>query len=250
MRNSQIDLAWPRPELDLTDDWLADLYAMSDRRQQWLRVNFVSSVDGAATRDGLSGGLSSVADKRVFDMLRRLADVVLVGAGTVRAEGYGPMRVDLESSVWREAHGLAPQPVFAIVSGSLGLDPSSPIFTNAPVRPIVITTARAPQERLAELRRVADVIVAGDDQLDVGAAQLALTERGHTQTLCEGGPSLFGALLASDAVDELCLTISPSLEAGAAGRIAHGEIPGSLNLNLQHVLVSEQTLMLRYTRSN
>jgi riboflavin biosynthesis pyrimidine reductase len=244
----QIDSLWPAFGSDLDDDALAAAIEREQRQKPWLRVNFISSVDGAATHDGLSGGLGGEADKRLFDVLRRLCDVVLVGAGTVRAEGYGPMRLDDPAVSWREAHGLAPHPVFAIVSGSLELDPASRIFTEAPVRPVVVTTASSPASHRDALAQVADVLLCGEDELDASAAVAALTERGLAQVLCEGGPSLFGSLLAADVVDELCLTLSPQLEAGDARRIAKGELPESRALALASVLRSEETLLLRYTR--
>src|SRR6187551_614176 len=128
----RIDRVWPDPADNLSD---SDLVAPRDG----VRVNFVSSIDGSATHDGLSGGLSGAADKRRFELLRRTSDVVLVGAGTVRAEGYGPMRVSEASARWRSQHGMPEHPVFAIVSGRLDLDTGSRIFTEAPLRPIVVT---------------------------------------------------------------------------------------------------------------
>lgn len=238
-----IDRLWPEPADDLDDDAL-----VSDLRgaDPLLRVNFVSSVDGAATRDGLSGGLGDAADRRYFELLRRVADVVLVGAGTVRAEGYGPMRVSDASAAWRQAKGLTPHPVFAIVSGSLDLDPGSRIFAEAPVRPIVVTTAGNETAAFAD---AADVVEAGSgDHIDVAAAIAALRARGLDRILCEGGPQLFGSLLAADAVDELCVTVEPTLEAGDARRIAAGELPEPRGLRLAHVLRSGSTLLLRYAR--
>ena len=136
MKDATIGWGWPsRDAAALDDEQLAGCYAINDRSRQSVRFNFVASIDGAATDHGLSGGLSGQADKRVFDILRRLCDVVLVGAGTVRAEGYGAMRLDPASVQLRRANGLADQPVFAIVSGTLGLDPESTVFTEAPVRP-------------------------------------------------------------------------------------------------------------------
>ena len=263
---TRIEKIWPSPDAELGDaepgdaelndaglsdaglgdDDIATLYAIADRRTPWLRANFVSSLDGAATHGGLSGGLSSAADKRVFDILRRLSDVVLVGAGTVRAEGYGPMRLDPASVSWRQEHGLPAQPVFAIVSGSLDLDLASTVFIDAPVRPIVITTSRASSIRLTAIERVADTIVCGTDAIDSDAARTALADRGLMQVLCEGGPTLFGSLLAADSVDELCLTLSPQLEAGNAGRIAVGAAPEARRLSLAHTLISGDSLMLRY----
>src|SRR6478752_9729815 len=107
MKAATIGWGWPsRDAAALDDAQLAGCYAINDRSRQSVRVNFVASIDGAATDHGLSGGLSGQADKRVFDILRRLCDVVLVGAGTVRAEGYGPMRLDTASVRWRRANGL------------------------------------------------------------------------------------------------------------------------------------------------
>jgi len=239
-----IDRIWPHPAADLDDDALVSPLRGAERV---LRVNFVSSVDGAATRDGLSGGLGDAADRRYFELLRRVADVVLVGAGTVRAEGYGPMRVSDASAAWREANGLTPHPVFAIVSGALDLDPASRIFTEAPVRPIVVTTAGNDVSAFAE---VADAVVAGvGERIDAAVAVAALRARGLDRILCEGGPHLFGSLLAADAVDELCVTVEPTLEAGDARRIAAGELPEPRGLELAHVLRSGSTLLLRYSRS-
>lgn len=238
-----IDRLWPDAASDLGDDALVATLREAD---PVLRVNFISSVDGAVTRDGLSGGLGDDADHRYFELLRRAADVVLVGAGTVRTEGYGPMRVSDASVAWRVAHGLAPHPVFAIVSGRLDLDAASPIFTEAPVRPIVVTRAGHDVSAFAE---VADVVAVGESTVDLGAAVAALHARGLTRILCEGGPALFGALLAADRVDELCLTVAPTLEAGDAGRIARGALPAPRGLRLAHVLRSGSTLLLRYARS-
>jgi len=238
-----LDRLWPEPAADVDD---AALVAGLRRADPVLRVNFVSSVDGAVTRDGLSGGLGDAADHRYFELLRRAADVVLVGAGTVRAEGYGPMRVSDASAAWREAHGLPPHPVFAIVSGRLDLDPGSRIFTEAPVRPLVVTTQG---HDTAAFAGVADVVEAGRGaRVDAPAAVAALHARGLTRILCEGGPHLFGALLAADVVDELCLTVSSTLEAGDAGRIAVGALPEPRGLELAHVLRSGSTLLLRYAR--
>lgn len=245
--DARIDQLWPEPMDDLGDDEIvADL---TTPRAPWLRVNFVASVDGAATADGLSGGLGDAADRRMFELLRRVADVVMVGAGTVRAEGYGPMRVSDESARWRVARGLAAHPVFAIVSGSLDLDPGSRIFTDAPVRPVVIVTARATAARRARFAPLADVVVAGEESLDVPLALAALRERGLPHVLSEGGPTLFGSLIAADAVDELCLTVAARLTAGDAGRIARGPLDVPAALELGRVLRHESTLLLRYRRA-
>ncbi|KQR24799.1 hypothetical protein ASF79_04050 [Agreia sp. Leaf335] len=227
---------------------LALAYSVADRSVTTLRVNFITSLDGSATVKGLSGGLGGPADKLVFDTLRRLSDVVLVGAGTVRSEGYGAMRLSDADVEWREARGLAAQPAFALVSGRLDLDPTSDVFAKAPVRPLVLTSASAPAGARTALGRVADVISCGDDQVEPQRIVDTLVERGLTQILCEGGPSLFGTFIAADLVDELCLTVSPLLEGGAGIRISHGESDAARRMRLVHVLESDGLLLTRYAR--
>lgn len=250
MSDVVIDSLLPAVSAALSDEDLGTHYlAGTSAAARWLRVNFISSIDGAATVDGRSGGLGDDADHRVFDILRRLCDVVLVGAGTVRAEGYGPMVVDDDAMTARVAAGLKPQPTFAIVSGALNLDPKSTIFTNSPVRPIIVTTASAPAARREVLEHLADVIVCGEDGVDAGAIADALADRGLTRIHCEGGPHLFGSLLAADVVDELCLTISPQLVGGDAGRIVSGDLPAPRGFGLAGILRSGDTLLLRYVRA-
>jgi len=251
MTDETISRAWPPAAVTaLDDDRLLACYNITDRSKPAARFNFVSSIDGAATAGGLSGGLSGKADKRVFDMLRRLCDVVLVGAGTLRAEGYGAMRLDEPSVEWRRANGLADQPVFAIVSGTLGLDPESPVFTKAPVKALVVTVGASSHEKQEALSRVTEVLVCGEQKLDVGVMLDALAKRGLRQVLCEGGPTLFGTLLDANRVDELCLTVSPLIEGGDARRILVGTPEKARRMTLHHVLVSDGTLMLRYLRAS
>lgn len=234
----------------LSLDEIIAAYTVADRAVTTVRVNFITSLDGGSTVDGVSGGLGGPADKAVFDVLRRLADVVLVGAGTIRDEGYGAMRLDVEAAAWRDEHELPLHPVFAIVSGSLDVDPRSDVFTAAPVRPIVLTTTSADAGRRAALEPLAEVVSCGDEHVEPALAIQALADRGLHQILCEGGPSLFGSFIASDAVDELCLTVSPRLVGGDSRRIATG--PGSegpRDLRLQHLLRSDELLLSRYVRA-
>lgn len=227
---------------------LIERYRVPDRLKPRVRVNFIASLDGAATHEGLSGGLNNADDKIVFDTLRLLTDVILVGAGTVRAEGYGGIRMTAEDAAWRVAHGLSAQPPVAIVSGRLDLDPGHPIFTEAATRAIVLTHDAAPADRRVALSAVADVIVCGEDAIDPRLLVAALAARGLPQILCEGGPHLFGDLIADDRVDELCLSLSPLLEGGAAGRIAVGASAATRTMELLHVLRAGDMLFLRYAR--
>ena len=234
----------PGGELDLLG--LAGAYAYP--RERWLRANFVSSADGAAYIDGLSGGLSSPGDKQVFGILRVLADVVLVGAGTARAEEYKPARQRPSLASLREGRPAAPP--IALVTRTLGLNLASPLFTEAPpdARTIVITCAAADAGLRAETAKVADVIVAGDEAVDLPAARAALEDRGLPRVLCEGGPRLFGDLAAAGLVDELCLSLSPVLAGPGAARIIDGaHLDAARPLALTQVLAADDGfLCFRY----
>lgn len=250
MRDSIVTL-YPRGSSDeLTDEQLLELYAPADRSVPRLRANFISSVDGSATAGGLSGALGAPADKRVFDLLRQLCDVVIVGAGTVRDEGYTALRVGPDAAAWRLANGLAEHPSFAIVSARLDLDAASAIFRDAPVRPIVITTSSAPRHAHEDLARVAEIVSCGETSVDASKLVSALTERRMSQLHCEGGPPLLGTLIAADALDELCLTISPALEGGFGPRIASTDSPLELRaMSLDHVLAAGSMLLTKYSRN-
>ena len=167
---------------------LPRLYAYPDGR--WLRANMVATADGAASLNGVTQGISSDTDRRVFALLRTLCDVILVGASTAREEKYKPAR---PRELWSHLRaGRPPTPPIAVVTGRLDLDPDSPLIAAAPpdARTIVITTASAPAARRDQLARHAEVIVAGQDTVDLTTAVDALAERGHRRLLTEGGPHL------------------------------------------------------------
>ena len=234
---------------------LAALYAYPDGL--WLRANMVSSADGAANLEGASAALSSDTDRRLFALLRALSDVIMVGAATVRTEHYKPARVGEPGRHLRD--GRTPTPPIAVVTARLDLDPDSPLVTAAPAyaRTIVITTAQAPADRRAELARHADVIVAGEETVDMTAAVSALAERGHRRMLAEGGPHLLAQLVEARLMDELCLTIGPLMAGPGASRIVAGA-PWSgtepttppLPLTLAHVLEDDGFLFCRYTKKD
>jgi riboflavin biosynthesis pyrimidine reductase len=210
---------------DLDDGALREAYAAP--RSPWLRLNFVATVDGAAQGgDGKSGSINNAADKRVFDALRDLADVVIVGAGTVRAEGYRPNRKPL---VVVTRSGRVPP---SLLEGDTG-------------RLYLATGAAAPG--LEEARAVLGdrVLVLGDVVPELPALRDALVDRGFGDLLCEGGPHLAGDLLAADLVDELCCTVTPSLVAGARLRITEGG-PIDVPLHLHALLESDSTLLARW----
>ncbi len=228
---------------------LAALYGYPDGL--WLRANMVSSADGAANLDGASAPLSSGTDRLLFALLRALCDVIIVGAATVRTEHYKPARI---GDSWRHLRdGRTPTPPIAVITARLDLDPDSPLVTAAPAyaRTIVITTAHAPADRRAELARHADVIVAGEETVDLVSAVSALAERGHRRMLAEGGPHLLAQLVEARLMNELCLTIGPLMAGPGASRIVAGALPVTQPqpLRLAHILEDDGFVFCRYTRT-
>ncbi|CAO5243991.1 pyrimidine reductase family protein [Frankia sp. AgKG'84/4] len=234
------------PDVDLDE---AYAYPAEAAQRAFVRSNFVCSADGAAEVDGRSGPLGGAADRRVFQLLRWLSDVVLVGAGTARHENYGPVVVPVERRERRRAAGLAEVPPVAVVTASAGLDPAARLFA-VEVRPIVLTCAAAPAERRRALSAVADVVLCGEESVELEPAMAALTERGLTRVLTEGGPTLHAQLGAAGLLDELCLTVAPLL--AGPGRLGIGQgapWDGTVAMRLIHVLAEEDSLFLRYRRA-
>jgi riboflavin-specific deaminase-like protein len=228
-------------------DDLARLYLDADRvphaDRPWVVSNMVSTVDGAVEVDGSSKDLGGPDDLEVFRALRSVADVVLVGAGTVRAEGYGPPRLPEALTTRRRGTGRTDVPRLAIVSGRLSLDPSMPFFDGH--RPYLVTTSGAAASASDELRARADLLACGTDRVDLEQALRRLRQEGASVVLSEGGPSLNGDLLAGGLVDEVCLTVDPRIVGGTGRRIFTGA-GGRMDLELAHVAVSGSVLFLRY----
>ncbi|MFI9590163.1 pyrimidine reductase family protein [Nonomuraea sp. NPDC052265] len=219
-------------------------YAYPEGRP-WLRLNMVSSADGAAWLKGRSGGLSSKGDKRIFGVLRGLSDVIVAGAATVRTEGYGPVK---PRASWSSIRAGRPEvPPIAVITRSLDLDLDGELFTDATNPTIVITCEAAPAERRKLAAQRSDLIIAGDEGVDMRLAVRELHERGLTRVLCEGGPRINAQLSADDLIDELCLSVSPMLVAGGAARILNG-VAAQVPLGLRQVLEEEGVLFCRYTR--
>lgn len=198
-----------------------------------VRANFVSSLDGAATVDGRSGGLGNETDKKLFLLLRRLCDVIIVGASTVRTEDYGPSNTPL-----------------AVVTASLDLNPESRFFSDPQRKPMVITTTDSDPVRRAALEPVADVITMSVGRVDLSDAVDALAKRGLTRVLTEGGPALLAGLAAADRLDELCLTLAPALVGGHSKRISDGALHDPpAQMKPMHVIEDDGFLFLRYSRA-
>ena len=235
--------------MQCSDEALLAHYAIAERTVQRVRANFISSIDGAATHEGRTRGLNNADDKKVFDMLRMMCDALLVGAGTLRKEGYEELRLEDSAVAWRLEHGLAAQPTLAIVSGRLGLTPEMPALAQAPTRAIVFTHGQSSLEQRQRLSRTADVVVCGESVVDPHVMLAALAKRALLQVLCEGGPHLLGTLIEADCIDELCLTLSPVVENGDAGRITAGAGLTPRPMRLRHAITAGDTLILRYERA-
>lgn len=226
-----------------------DAYALPAVNGPHLRVNMVTSVDGAATVEGRVGVLSGTSDHDLLHELRSLCDVLLVGAGTIRAEGYGPLHVSDDQRRRRLEAGQHEVPRIAVLTRSLDLDLAAPVFTRATARPLLVTVAQAPAERRAAAEEVADVVVAGEHAVDLGRALQALADLGLPRVLSEGGPRVLAEMFAADLVDELCLAVAPLVTLGDELRITAGPaLPQAKQLHLGHVLESEEFLFLRYVR--
>jgi riboflavin biosynthesis pyrimidine reductase len=207
---------------------LDDAYAEPGRRRlperPWVLANMIASLDGAVALGERSGGLGGPADQRVFAHLRGLADVIIVGAGTARAERYGPPK--------------RPGQRIGVVTRRADLDWTSPLFTSG--AGFVLTTENAPEVPVDSVR-------AGRDQVDL-VSVLGQLEAGVV--LCEGGPTLNGDLLAADAIDEWCLTVAPLLAGGAAGRAAVSATEHPTGFHLAQLLTEDGFLFLRALRSD
>jgi riboflavin biosynthesis pyrimidine reductase len=243
---------WPDPaEIDDLAAFVAGAARPAPAGRPWLLVNMVASLDGAITIDDRSGGLGGPADKAMFSALRAVGDVVLAGAGTVRAEGYGPPRPSEDTRAARRARGQSEAPRLAIATRRLDLDLSAPLFTEAEAeaRPLLLVCEATPAERRAAAAEVAEVIVAGEHTVDLTAALGALHERGVGTIACEGGPHLNGDLLLADLIDEWALTMSPLLVGGDADRAVEGPLPPApRRMHLDWLLEGDGLLLTRWLR--
>jgi riboflavin biosynthesis pyrimidine reductase len=245
-------MQWLRPT-EMLDDPLAPYAAVRRARRggrPYVLANMVGGLDGSAAVSGRVGVLSSPADTRLFTDLRSVADVVLVGAQTVRQERYGPVRLPDRLRQVRIEQGRPGTPRIAVVSGTLDFDWSIPLFSGADPegRPYLITARAADESRLAVAREHAEVLIAGETTVDLPQALARLHDRGAEVVLCEGGPTLLGELAAGDLLDELCLSITP-LMGGDPLPLSVAPAGATIaRFHLAHALVDDSNLFLRYER--
>lgn len=235
-------------------DALAPYLAVDRTRPQyecWVTGHMVAGLDGTAAVGGRVGSLSTAPDQDLFRRMREIADVVLVGAETVRREGYGPVRLPEHVQLARQREGRLPTPPLAVVSRSLAFDWTAKAFAEAPshARTHVVTCAAADPGRRAQAEEWATVVVAGDERVEPVAALEALAALGHRVVLCEGGPTWLGELVAADRLDELCLSVSPQMGGDPLPVAVTPPGAGTSAFALRHAMVEDDTLFLRYERA-
>jgi riboflavin-specific deaminase-like protein len=208
----------------------------------WVRSNFVMSLDGSVQGpDGRSGSINTESDHHVFALQRALADAVLVGANTVRSEGYRAIDLEPWQLKIREQEGLAPYPVLVIISASADLDP----MIATPVEGVggtvmIITTAGKPPDDLERLRTAGITVIEAERTLDLAQIVDQLAGTGFQRLMCEGGPRLHNNLLAADLVDDVSLTLAPVVVGGQGLRSTSGAaLPVPSSFRLHHVLYAD-----------
>lgn len=241
------------PGAELDHDALAALYAYPSA-ERWLRANMVSTLDGAATGpDGKTGSINNEADRQVFMLLRALADVVVVGAGTARAEGYGrvqPPKGDLASV--RAGRPAAPTLLLVSRSAALPLKLAGHEESEGESGDVLLATCEAAGEQALDAAREAlgedKVLVLGEAEVDLAALVGRLVDRGLSNMLTEGGPRLLRDLVAAGVVDEICLTVVPHVIGGEHPRILDGDGVGA-PMSPRLLLEADGTLLGRWSRS-
>ncbi len=203
-----------------------------------VRANMIFSADGAAAFSGRAGPLSCPTDQQLLKMLRSFADVVLVGAGTARAENYGPVQPD---------EGRTTSPPIAVISRTGELP--ARLFSNPDQPPILLTCGQsAARHRLTDDER-RHVLVAGEKSVDMTRAVSLLRANGMHRILCEGGPTLLDELVEADAVAEICVTLAPKLAASQPlGQRQPSLLSVPVAMRLEHALVYDEYLFLKYRR--
>ncbi|CAN5427531.1 pyrimidine reductase family protein [soil metagenome] len=238
----------------LDEAGLPALYLYPERLERcWVRANFIASLDGGTAVEGTSGGLGSPFYRALFKLMRELADVIVVGAGTVRSENYGGAQLTVTQRQQRQARGPAEVPPIAIVTNTGRLERDLKVFTHTEVAPLVLTATAAVAAARALLGDTVEVIdcSGGDpDAVDAPALLAALAARGLRRVLTEGGPRLLGSFIAGDLLDELCLTVAPAVVGGESGRIADGGGSRQTPMKRVHLLADDAGyLYCRYVRA-
>ena len=244
-----MDQLFPTPVDDVDTN---ATYASDERTpilgRPWVMSNMISAIDGGVAIDGVSGGLGGPADKEVFTAIRAVPDVIIAASGTVIAEDYQRAQTSPAIQDIRVGRGQSPRPRIAIVTGSLNISPDHRIF-DPEARPLVITHGQSPSDKREQLGEVADILVAGEDTVDLNAALLQLAALGTKTVLLEGGPTLNGAFVHEDLIDEFCLSFSPLLIGGSGPRVVKSSRTNEPRpMRLDRTLHQDGFLFHRYVR--
>ena len=234
-QHPRVRVVHPQPARDASLDELYGLPRARVGDRPWVGVCMIASLDGTTVVDGTSGALGNETDSAVFAALRRAADLILVGAGTVRAEGYGPPR--------------KPGQRVGVVTARANVDPASELFTSG--AGFLILPDDGPPAPVGPAGPL-DEVRAGLGRVDVAEALRRLDRVVDPPTFvqCEGGATLNGALLLAGCVDELDLTLSPMMAGGDGPRAVVGAPPVSFGFELAHLGVDEASYVYtRWTRS-
>ncbi|MGH8951327.1 MAG: dihydrofolate reductase family protein [Acidimicrobiia bacterium] len=236
--------SFSEPVDDLVGLYMADERKAEDR--PFVLVNFISSADGGTAIAGKSSSLGDEDDKAVFQALRAIPDIILVGSATVEAENYRPVTLDETRRERRLAAGMTEVPVLAIVSGRLSFDPEARVFSDPEHRPMVITGPEADPAKLALLGDSAEVLILDE----VTPANILYRLGAASVILCEGGPRLVGQFAADHLVDELNLTVAPMIIGGKSARIANGPlVEPPQEMRLDRCMFGDRSMFLRYLMS-
>lgn len=232
------------PEGGVLEDPAAIEKAYIHPSERHLRLNFVTSLDGAVEVGGRSGPLGGPADRAAFMAMRAVADVVMVGAGTARTERYGPVRLAADVQERRRSRGQAPRPPLAVITARGELDTGARMFE--PDRDVIIYTTERVAAARPDLAEVAEVVPSGVGVVDVAQVVAHLRGRGLGRILCEGGPSLSRTLFEADLVDELCLTFSPVLAGEGVHRLSEAWRGDAGRFALRALMEGDGMVITRY----
>jgi riboflavin-specific deaminase-like protein len=223
-----------------------DLAGHAGEDRPYTIVNFISSADGRAAFHGQSGPLGDDADREMFHGLREQVDCVIAGTGTLRAEHYGRLIRKPERRERRVKAGRTPEPLMCIITRSGAVPVDAPLFSEPEAKVVVFGPPGTSVDGVAAQVQVIS-LDPGEMTLTTAIRRLR-TDLGIRSLLCEGGPTLFGALLQERLVDELFLTLAPKLTGGGTSpAVSSGpEQTELLQLELRWALEHAGFLFLRY----
>jgi riboflavin biosynthesis pyrimidine reductase len=244
------ELAPSGGRFDTDDGRLAAFYSYpEDLGRCWVRANMISSLDGGATDDGKAAGLAGPGDRALFSRMRQEADVVLVGASTVRIENYSGAQMSLAQRQERQSRGQAEVPPIAIVTHGADFEHDAKIFTRTEVPPLIMTSREAVDDargRFGSMVEVIDSSGTQTDRVDLAVVLKTFAKRKLLRVLSEGGPGMISLLIEHGLLDELCVTIAPILVGGQARRIATGGGEAHTRMRRSHLLTDDEGYL--YTR--